>query len=160
MKEIDPGNDDVIYTGGGKIVDIDIFSNVSLAELRKRQDVFNQEILDVAENNYRYYKELAEELEKIVPVKVLTETEIKQERSEFGHVCKHPIDREKNENKVTDELLYYWKLSHEYIDEKIQWRFNGKSFDNFRLQFTILKENPLTPGCKITRALWKQRCCS
>lgn len=150
MCEIDPSNDDITYTGGGTVVDIDVFSNVSLADLRKRSDIFNQEILNVVENNYRYWKEMAEELEKIIPCKVLTENEFRAEREEFGHSCKHPIDREKNENKYTDELAYYWKLSHEYIDEKIQWRFDGKSFDNFKMQFTILKENPLTAGCKLT----------
>ena len=150
MCEIDPSNDDITYTGGGTVVDIDVFSNVSLADLRKRSDIFNQEILNVVENNYRYWKEMAEELEKIIPCKVLTESEFKAEREEFGHSCKHPIDKEKNENKYTNELAYYWKLAHEYIDEKIQWRFDGKSFDNFKMQFTILKENPLTAGCKIT----------
>ena len=150
MQEVDPSNDDITYTGGGTVVDIDIFSNVSLNDLRKRTDIFNKEILDVVENNYRYWSEMATELEKIIPCKTLTEKEVKEERDEFGHVSKHPIDKNKNENKYTDELAYYWKLAHEYIDEKIQWRFDGKSFDNFKMQFTILKENPLTAGAKIT----------
>lgn len=150
MREVDPVNDEIIYTSGGKVVDINVFSNVPLSEMRKREDIFNKEVLTVIENNYRYYKELSTELEKIVPIKVLTEAEIKQERSEFGHVCKHPIERKKNPNKVSDELLYQWKVAHEYIDEKIQWRSNGKSFDNFKIEFVILKENPLTEGCKIT----------
>lgn len=153
MKEIDPSNDDLTYTGGGMVADIDVFSNASLNDLRKRTDIFNQEVLEVIENNYRYWKEMAEELEKIIPCKVLTEAEARSEREEFGHVCKHPIDKNKNPNKYTDELAYYWKLAHEYIDEKIQWRFDGKSFDNIKLQFTILKENPLTAGCKLTGRL-------
>ena len=98
----------------------------------------------------RYWKELAVELEKIIPCKTLSESEISAERSDFGHVCKHPIDREKNPNKYTDELAYYWKLAHENIDEKIQWRDDGKTFDNIKMQFTILKENPLVPGSKLT----------
>ena len=153
MKDIDAVNDEIIYTGGGTIVDIDIYSNKSLKDLREKKDVFTQEVLIVAENNMRYWKEIAEELEKIVPCKVLTEKEFKEERSEFGHVAKHPIDRDKNPNKVTDELLYYWKLSHEYIDDRIQWRSDGKSFDNFKMKFTILKENPVTPGVKLTGRL-------
>ena len=156
MREVDPSNDDIIYTGGGTIVDIDIFSNVSLADLRKKTDVFNQEILDVLENNQRYWNELAEELEKIIPCRVLTESEVREERNEFGHVCKHPIPREENPNKYTDEVGYYWKLAHENIDEKIQWRHDGKSFDNFKIQFTILKEDPLVAGAKITRKIWQQ----
>lgn len=158
MREVDPSNDEIIYTGGGTVVDIDVFSNVSLSDLRKRSDVFNREILEVLENNHRYWSEMAVELEKIIPCKILTEAEVHQERSEFGHVCKHPIDREKNPNKYTDELAYYWKLSHENIDEKIQWRYDGKSFDNFKLQFTILKENPLVAGAKLTGRLKFHRC--
>ena len=150
MREVDPSNDDIIYTGGGTVVDIDIFSNASLAELRKRTNVFNKEILGVLENNYRYWKELAEELEKIIPCKTLTEAEMKEERLEFGHVCKHSISRSENPNKYTDELAYTWKLAHENIDEKIQWRYDGKTFDNFKLQFTILEEHKLVCGSKIT----------
>lgn len=150
MRTVDHSNDEIIYTEGGTVVDIDVFSNVRLEDLRKRTDIFNHEILEVVENNNRYWHELAKELEKIIPCKVLSESEIKQERDEFGHVAKHPIDRDSNPNKYTDELGYYWKLAHENIDEKIQWRYDGKSFDNFKIQFTILKENPLTEGCKLT----------
>jgi len=150
MKKVDPINDDITYTGGGKVVDIDVFSNVPINELRKKTDTFNKEILSVVENNLRYWTEMADELEKIIPCKILTETEIQKEKSEFGHVAKHPEDHEKNKNRYTDELAYYWKLSHENIDEKIQWRYDGKSFDNFKVQFTILKENRLVPGSKLT----------
>lgn len=150
MQVLDPVNDDIIYTNGGVVVDIDVYSNKRLEEMRNGANVFTQEIIDVAENNYRYWKELATELEKIIPCKTLTESEIQQERNEFGCVIRHPLEREKNMNQYTDELSYYWKLSHEYIDDRIQWRYDGKQFENFRIMFTILKENPLTPGCKIT----------
>ena len=153
MREVDPTNDDIIYTGGGTIVDIDVFSNVSLNDLRKRTDIFNKEILEVVENNNRYWHEMAEALEQIIPVKMLSEADFKAEREEFGIVIKHPMDRELNPNKYTDELAYYWKLAHENIDERIQWRYDGKSFDNFKIQFTILKENPLVPGSKLTGRL-------
>lgn len=153
MKVIDPTDDEIIYTNGGIITDINVYSNVPIADLRKRTDVFNQEILEIVENQYTYWKALAEELEKIIPVKILTEKEEKLEREDFGFAVKHPIEREKNSNKYTDELAYYWKLAHENIDERIQWRFDGKAFDNFKIEFTILKENPLAPGCKITRTL-------
>jgi DNA-directed RNA polymerase beta subunit len=155
LKQVDPSNDEVIYTSGGTVTDINIFSNKTLGELRKlrnegKLDIFNSELLVLYEDQQRYWHELATELEKIIPCKQLSEAEIKQERSEFGHVAKHPIPRELNENKYTNELSYFWKLAHENIDERIQWRDDGKVFDNFKVEFTILKEDPLTEGCKIT----------
>ncbi len=153
ISDINQASDDITYTSGGTVVDIDVFNNVPLAELRKRHDIFNQEILEVIENNYRYYSELATELEKIIPCRELTESEIRNEKNDFGHVIKHPIDRDKNPNKYTDELSYYWKVAHEYVDEKILWRSDSKSFDNFKVQFTILKENHLTAGSKVTGRL-------
>lgn len=153
MREIDSVNDDVIYTGGGTVVDIEIFNNIPIANLREKTDEFNKEILTVLENQYRYWKELAAALDKIIPCRTLTEAEEKEERKKYQHVVKHPVLKENNENKYTDEVGYMWKLAHENIDEKVQWRYDGKAFDNIKIEFTILKENPLTEGCKLTGRL-------
>lgn len=150
MREIDSFCDEITYTGGGTVVDIDIFNNIPISKLRKKTDIFNKEVLSVLEDQYRYWNELKDELEKIIPCKSLSESEEKQEKKMFGHIIKHPIEREKNPNKYTNELSYYWKLAHENSDEEILWRYDGKSFDNFKIRFTILKENPLAEGCKIT----------
>jgi len=153
MREIDPVTDDVIYTSGGTVVDINIFNNITLADMKKRTDEFNGEVIEVLEDQYRYWREIAEALEEIIPCRQLTEKEEADERAEYGHVVKHAVLRENNPNKYTDEIGYYWKISHENIDDKIQWRYDGKSFENFKIEFTILKENPLTPGCKLTGRL-------
>ena len=150
LREIDPVDDEVIYTSGGDVVDIDIFCNTPIEMLKKREDEFNKSILALLEEQNRYYRELAEALETIIPVKALTEAEAEEEREEFGYNIKHPISASENPNKYTDELSYYWKLSHEAIDERIKWRFDGKVFDNFKIQFTICKEDPLVPGSKLT----------
>ena len=159
MKEID-ANDQVYYTCGGIIADINVFSNTPLEQLKQRTSEFSKEIVELYEDQLRYNKELAEILEKIIPA--LTEEEylavldpIKrqlfiQERKDFGHYFKHPLPRDLNENKYTDELGYMWKTTHEYIDEKIAWRHDAKKFDNFKIELTILKENPLTIGSKVT----------
>jgi DNA-directed RNA polymerase beta subunit len=146
----DNKDDTIIYTNGGKIVDINVFSNRTIEDMKKNPNEFNSEILSVYEEEYNYYKILAAELEKIIPLKELTEEEKKKELKEMGHIVAHPIKKEDNQNKYTDELSYYWKLSHEYIDPKVQWRHEGKSFDNFKIRFTILKESPLTIGAKLT----------
>jgi DNA-directed RNA polymerase beta subunit len=148
----DPDNKDdtIIYTGGGKIVDIDIFSNRSIEDMEKNPNEFQSEVLAVYRDIHAYYKTMADELEKIIPVRTMTEEETKKELKEMGHVTKHPVAKEDNKNKYTDELSYMWKASHEHIDPKIQWRHEGKSFDNLKIRFTILKEHPLTIGAKLT----------
>jgi DNA-directed RNA polymerase beta subunit len=149
MKE-DNKDDTVIYSNGGKIIDISIFSNRTVEDMEKNPNEFTSEVLDVYRGEFNYYKTIADELEKIIPLRQLTEEERKKELKEMGHVIAHPIKREDNPNKYTDELAYYWKLSHEYIDPKVQWRHEGKSFDNFKIKFTIMKESELTIGAKLT----------
>jgi len=150
LREIDNKDDVVIYTGGGKIVDIDIFSNISLEDMKKNPNEFKKEIIEVYEKQTNYYRTLAKELEKIIPLRELTEAEIEAERKEFNCNIAHPVIKSDNPNKYTDELAYYWKLSHESINEKILWRHEGKSFDSFKMRFTVLKENPLTLGAKLS----------
>jgi len=150
LREIDALDDTVIYTRGGKIVDINIFSNIPLSKMAEKEDEFSQELTAVYKEQVEYYQKLATELEKIIPVKIPTDDEVKKERQKYGITIKHPITSDVNPNKYTEELGYYWKLSHEQVNEKIQWRHEGKTFDSFKIQFTILKESPVTLGTKIT----------
>jgi DNA-directed RNA polymerase beta subunit len=147
MRQIDEKDDTIIYTNGGQVVDIDIFSNIPLSRMKHNPNEFKKEIVYLYEQQLEYYKKLAAELEKIIPV---SDEAFDDEKKEVGYEVKHPIAREKNKNKYTDELAYYWKLSHETSNESIQWRHEGKSFDSFKMRFTILKESPITIGAKIT----------
>lgn len=166
LMRIDSKDDIVKFTGGGQVVDIDLYSNIPLDQMKKiYSDEFRKEIIEVYEKQLKYYNKLAEELEKIIPVKDKTTTIVEykdnkrkgikepiteemKEENEFGISIASPI--ENNPNKFTDELAYYWKISHEMIDERIKWRHEGKAFDSFKMRFTILKENPLTEGAKLT----------
>lgn len=175
MKTVNFENDTIIYTGGGSVVDIDIYSNTPSWKLKgwekdektgdykldkntglpyvnpaKKPSDFTQEIIDVLEAQENYYLTLATTLELVIPVKTMTTSELEKEKNEFGYNISHAIPKEENPNKYTDELGFLWKKSHEIIDEKIQWRDDGKAFDNFKIKFLILKENPLTEGCKLT----------
>jgi len=121
---------------------------------------FIQEIFGIYHDQYEYYKALAEALEKVIPayteeeyLNSLTADEkisYLQERKEYGFYYKRPMKQKDNPNRYTDELAYKWKYAHEFIDERISWRADGKKFDNFKLEFTVLKENPLTIGSKCT----------
>lgn len=149
LKEIDPLADDIIYSDGGTVVDLDVFSNIPLEQYKKRTDEFSKEISEVLENQQNYYKKMAAALEKIIPLRMLSEVE-SRDRSCGKFVPMAAICRAENKNSYTDEVGYMWKVSHECIEEEIKWKFDGKSFDNIKVTFTILKENPLVEGCKIS----------
>ena len=99
MRQIDNVNDEVIYSGGWTVVDLTIYNNIPLSELQKKTDEFSVQACRVLENQYRYWNEMKEALEKIIPVKALSEKEQAQERQDFGMVCDHPMPRAKNPNK-------------------------------------------------------------
>ena len=159
IKQIDP-NDQIYYTCGGIVSDINIYSNVPLKKLAERTDEFSQEVFYLYQEQYDYYKELADVLDTIIHplteeeyIASLTPDEKQEyykEKKEYGCYYVRPISKDKNPNKYTDELAYKWKFAHEYIDERISWRSDGKRYDNFKIEFTILKENPLSVGCKCT----------
>lgn len=175
LDDIDFTNDEVIYTSGGKVVDIEIYSNIPLWKLRgwkkneknntfvldretglpyvspdREPNVFIKEVISVLEDQERYYNELCSALEEIIPVKVQSKKELDKEKSDFGVNIKHAVNHNENEKKYTDELAFYWKRAHEFINNDIPWRFNGKVFDFFKIKFTILKDNPATPGIKLS----------
>ena len=82
------------------------------------------------------------------------------EKKEYGHYYVRPLPKEENPNDYTDELGYKWKYAHEYLDGRISWRSDGKRFDNFKIEFTIMKENPLTVGSKCTGRYGNKGVCS
>lgn len=151
--------DNITFCTGGKVVDIDIYSNKTPDQLREsNKDAYMQTIADMLEEQDKYYKKLAEELDKIIPVatdrdlqSVMSETEkqaYRQERSKY--VFDRPLPKSLNPNDYTDELGYAWKKVHEYLNDRIRWRHDGSAFNTIRMKYTILKENPLTPGCKLS----------
>ena len=73
---------------------------------------------------------------------------VRKERQKY--IFDRPLPIEMNSNSYTEELGYTWKKVHEYLNSRIKWRHDGSSFNSVKVKFTILKENPLTPGCKLT----------
>lgn len=150
MREIDNLEDSIIYSDGGMIVDIDIYNNMELNKLKERNNKFTNELVELYEEQLNFYTELAEALEEIIPTERIPKAEFDKIRQYYGHVPKRPIPREQNINEYTNELAYWWKFSHEWIDEKIKWREDNKVFDSFRIKFTILREKPAEQGSKLT----------
>jgi len=162
MKKIQP-SDDITYTNGGIVADMDIYCNTSIEKLKQRNNEFNQEIISLLEQQNIYYKNAAEALEKIVPCAteadmraVLSPDELANyyaERKEYGFNWTRPKPQQLLDLagiKYTEEFGYFWKQVHEYLDNRIQWRSKGKSFQNIKIKFTILKENKLSIGSKLS----------
>ena len=162
MTKIEP-SDDVTYTNGGMVTDIDIYCNTPIDVLKSKKNEFVQEVVSVLEEQNKYYKTCAEELEKILPVatekdstSVMTPEEkvaYYAERKEYGFNWTRPKPKQLLDIEYTEEFGYFWKQVHDYLDNRIQWRNRGKTFQNFKIKFTILKENPLQVGSKITGRL-------
>lgn len=136
LTEIDHNNDDIFYTVGGTVVDIDIFSNADFIlpgeegyeDSVYEQSVFTRELRELYEQEYQYYQKLFEVTSKI-------------------------IERSRNpKNKITysDDLAYAYVRSKEWIDPTIKWSYHGSEFEHVLLKFTILKEEPALMGSKIT----------
>ena len=159
MSKIEP-NDDVTYTNGGVVADLDIYCNTPIDVLKQKNNEFIQEVVGVLEEQNKYYKNCAEELEKILPVatekdsiSVMSPEEkaaYYAERKEYGFNWTRPKPKQLLDIEYTEEFGYFWKQVHEYLDNRIQWRNKGKTFQNFKMKFTILKENKLTVGAKIS----------
>lgn len=162
MKQLMP-SDDITYTNGGQVVDIDVYCNTPIEQIKKRNNGFTQELVNLLEEQNLYYREAANVLETIVPIakhsellEVFTPEEqvaFVEEKKEFGFNWVRPKPKKLLEAegiKYTDEFGYFWKQVHEYLDDRIQWRSKGKSFQYFKIKFTILKENPVSIGSKIT----------
>ena len=143
LRTIDQANDDVIYSGGGVVADVKVFSNVPLGVMKSAEykNFYTQEIIDLYEEDYMYHRALAEALEQIIPV---------AHRYKNDQNIAVPIKSSQNPNKYTDNVAYLWKVSHEYINNSLKWRDDYKEFGYVKMEFTILKEDELAPGCKIT----------
>ncbi len=150
IDRINPLTDEIMYSNGGTCVDIDIFSNVTPEAIRNRRNEFAYELADALEEQNNFWTKVKESLEKIIPLKVLTDAEMDKDIRDGGHVIDHPIARKDNPNKYTDEVGYYWKLSHEKIDNNIKYRSDGKKFENVKIEFTLLKHSTVTKGVKLT----------
>lgn len=163
MREISETTDDITYSNGAMVADMDIYCNIPIEQMRKRRNEFNREVVSLLEEQHRYYKELAAVLETIIPVakeeqllSVMSNYEkavYDNERKEYGYHFARPLPKQLNENKYSDSLAFAWKQAHEYLDNRIKWRVDGKAFHNLKIRFLLVKENPVTVGLKLTGRL-------
>lgn len=153
--------DDITYTEGGIVADIDYYCNIPMAVLEKRTDAASSQLIAGIKAQAAYYEACREAVDKILPVATMSDlqatmnendkTVFQKEKKEFGFNWTRPCPKSLCKNKYTEEFGYFWKQVHEYLDGRIKWKTKGGlAFNNIRMKFLILKENPLSIGAKLT----------
>jgi hypothetical protein len=112
---------DTPYYSSGKIVDIMVYCNKPLEEIK--QNAPNKQLLYYVINQNQYYKEV-------------------------NVVCKRIIASGSN---CSDMIKYLYKRSTEILDPNYKWKVDdGGSFSNMMVEFLIERDMPLKVGSKIT----------
>lgn len=161
MKKIQKTDRRIVCPENSLVVDIDVYTSKTPEELRAMNDMFMNEIADVLEEQNNYWEDLKLALEEIIPVatneqleSIMSESEKMMFRGElenFKTQIDRPLPIELNDKKYSEELGYYWKLAHEYCNRKIKWKeVEGTVIQNIELKFTLLKEDPVSVGLKLT----------
>jgi len=105
-----------------KVIDLDIFSNVSDEKLEAEH--YNGQIVEELRNLRSFYADVVENLGSIL--------------------------KQKNV-KYTNNLRDFYNRIAEYADPMTEFEKAGRRFDNLALRFRILWEKPLAVGSKITQ---------
>lgn len=115
-------SNDTKYFAKGILTDIDIFCNSDLSEMKNQ--IYNKQILDIIENNNKFYKEFVDVVE--------------------------PIIINKKKQKYSKDLLYYYNRFKMLIDPNKKFSYQGNIFDNYIIMADILEKRPVNIGCKIS----------
>jgi len=124
--------DDTIFFSEGQVVDIKIYSNIPREELEKQP--YNTQVKKYIEMNDAFNKEV---------YKVLK-----------------PIVEGKNNNEYTEELLSLYNYCKMQLDKNAKYTFQNSEFNGFVIKFTILDEQKLNVGSKITGRYGNKGCIS
>lgn len=108
----------------GKIVDIDIYSNMSLDDMEEQ--VYNNQVCKYIKQEKNYFKEFYMKLKEIV---------------------------ESGKYKVSTNLLQYYNNCKKRLDNNVFYTYQSNRFNGFIIRFTTLLEEPLHIGSKITGRL-------
>jgi DNA-directed RNA polymerase beta subunit len=112
---------DETFYSEGKIVDIEIFSNIPEEELKEQK--YNEQIMGYINKQKNFAQEVYKKLKKIV---------------------------ESGKNRISEELLFFYNNCKTQVDENVFYTYQNSKFSGFIIKFTILEEEPLNIGTKIT----------
>jgi DNA-directed RNA polymerase beta subunit len=114
-------DNDTPFRTEGKVVDIEIFSNVSEEEMKKQK--YNEQVLKYIRLQKGFAEQVYKKLKKIVESKT---------------------------NRISDELLHFYNDCKRQLDDNVFYTFENSKFSGFIIKFTVLEEEPLNIGSKIT----------
>jgi DNA-directed RNA polymerase beta subunit len=120
MMRIQPLNDKMYWTMGGKVVDIDIYSNKEISDIPDTE--YNKQIIYYLKNQNRYCKEIMEVCEQIM---------------ESGA-------------DYSDDIGYFYSRASKILDPNWKWKDGETAFSNFQVELHVVRETPLTTGSKTT----------
>ena len=124
LRKINFSNDTLCVEGssGGRIVDINVYSNKSLEEMQENE--YHYQLNYYYENELRYYREVYDYLKDIVL----------------------------NNLPHTIELNRLYKKAKEILNKDVKWCEvqTKKPFSNVILEFVVARETPLKKGSKVT----------
>jgi DNA-directed RNA polymerase beta subunit len=112
---------DEVFYSEGKIVDIEIFSNIPEEELKEQK--YNEQVMKYVNKQKSFANEVYKKLKKIV---------------------------ESGKNRISEELLFFYNNCKTQIDENVFYTYQNSKFSGFIIKFTIMEEEPLNIGTKIT----------
>lgn len=124
-------DDRIIFADhGAKVIDIDIFSNNSIDNLKK--ETYNCQVYEEYSKLKEFYADVVKTLKPIL---------------------------EKKNVKFTSDLRNFYNVYASYNDPLTEFENNGQRFDNLVIRFKVLFEKELNEGVKATNRLILSRLC-
>lgn len=114
-------DNDTVFYSEGTVIDINIYCNSDYTVMENQE--YNKQVYAYIMKQRRYYEEFVDFL--------------------------NPIIEGKKTSNYSTELLYYYNRYKALLNNE-KFNYQGKKFDNYIIEFTILEELPVSVGSKIS----------
>lgn len=112
--------DDTMFFGTGEIIDIEVFVNSDTGKLAA--DESSGQIYMEYRTNQMYHGRIKKRIEEL---------------KEMGY-------------DLDDELMYIYKQAVDHVEPTVKWSYDDSVFDNIIIRFTVLSQEPVKIGSKLT----------
>jgi DNA-directed RNA polymerase subunit beta len=131
ITKINLDTDTIFYTQLGKVIDIDVYSNMPVETLSKYK--YNTQLIKYINDLQHYYAEIVDKLKTYYEDESITKS---------------------------DDFNYTYKRALDYINEKRKFRYDGNTFDNIMLKIKVLSVNRVKIGSKLSGRYGNKGCVS